>query len=63
MPAVEETLEILKLVPDRIGHGTCLDVESGGSKDLEDLVLKHRIPLGKVLQTITTLRVNTRDTT
>ena len=46
VPAVDETLEILKLVPDRIGHGTCLDVESGGTKELEDLVLKHRIPLG-----------------
>lgn len=45
VPAIEETLEILKLVPGRIGHGTCLDTESGGSKELEDLVLKHKIPL------------------
>ena len=47
MPAIEETLEVLKIVPDRIGHGTCLDEESGGSKELVDLVLKHKIPLGK----------------
>lgn len=45
VPAIEETLEVLKIVPDRIGHGTCLDEESGGSKELVDLVLKHKIPL------------------
>ena len=46
VPAIEETLEVLKIVPDRIGHGTCLDMESGGSQELVDLVLKHKIPLG-----------------
>ncbi|KAK3606009.1 hypothetical protein CHS0354_025041 [Potamilus streckersoni] len=45
VPAVEETEEVLKILPDRIGHGTCLHPNAGGSQGLVDTVLQHRIPL------------------
>lgn len=45
VPAISETLEILKILPDRIGHGTCLQPETGGSQELVDFVYKHQIPL------------------
>ncbi|XP_052766225.1 adenosine deaminase-like protein isoform X1 [Mya arenaria] len=45
VPAPEETWKILQVTPDRIGHGTCLQPDTGGSKQLEDFVTRHRIPL------------------
>ncbi|KAL3867509.1 hypothetical protein ACJMK2_044708 [Sinanodonta woodiana] len=45
VPAVDETEEMLKIIPDRIGHGTCLHPDAGGSQGLVDTVLQHRIPL------------------
>lgn len=43
----EETDLLLNLPPDRIGHGTFLHPEVGGSQNLVDKVLKNNIPLGK----------------
>lgn len=46
IPAIDETLEILKIVPpDRIGHGTCLHSEAGGNEELVDYVSKLNIPI------------------
>lgn len=45
VPAIDETLEVLKLPPDRIGHGTCLHSEAGGSDELADYVYRYKIPL------------------
>lgn len=48
MPSqLEETDLLLDLPPDRIGHGTFLHPEMGGSESLVQKVLKHNIPLGK----------------
>lgn len=44
---LEETDLLLNLPPDRIGHGTFLHPEVGGSKNLVDKVVKNNIPLGK----------------
>lgn len=44
---LDETDLLLNLPPDRIGHGTFLHPEVGGSKSLVDKVLKNHIPLGK----------------
>lgn len=44
---LEETDLLLDLPPDRIGHGTFLHPEVGGSEDLVQKVLKNNIPLGK----------------
>lgn len=44
---LDETELLLNLPPDRIGHGTFLHPEVGGSKSLVDKVLKNHIPLGK----------------
>lgn len=41
----EETDFLLNLPPDRIGHGTFLHPEVGGSQNLVDKVLKNNIPL------------------
>lgn len=43
----EESELLLNLPPDRIGHGTFLHPEMGGSQSLVDKVVKNRIPLGK----------------
>ncbi|CAG2214522.1 Adenosine deaminase-like protein A,Adenosine deaminase-like protein [Mytilus edulis] len=45
VPNIEETLAMLKLPPNRIGHGTCLLPEVGGSEELTDYVYTHKIPL------------------
>ncbi|KAL5004933.1 hypothetical protein ScPMuIL_018389 [Solemya velum] len=45
VPNKEETMALLKVLPDRIGHGTCLHQEAGGSLELVEFVAKHRIPL------------------
>lgn len=44
---LEESDLLLNLPPDRIGHGTFLHPEVGGSKGLVDKVVKNNIPLGK----------------
>lgn len=44
---LEESDLLLNLPPDRIGHGTFLHPEMGGSQHLVDKVLKNNIPLGK----------------
>lgn len=45
---LEETDLLLNLPPDRIGHGTFLHPEVGGSQSLVDKVVKNNIPLGKL---------------
>ncbi|XP_028304829.1 N6-Methyl-AMP deaminase isoform X2 [Gouania willdenowi] len=42
---LEETDLLLHLPPDRIGHGTFLHPEVGGSQSLVDKVVKNNIPL------------------
>ncbi|XP_071351862.1 N6-Methyl-AMP deaminase [Trachinotus anak] len=42
---LEESDLLLNLPPDRIGHGTFLHPEVGGSQNLVDKVLKNNIPL------------------
>ncbi|XP_037538978.1 adenosine deaminase-like protein [Nematolebias whitei] len=42
---LEESDLLLNLPPDRIGHGTFLHPEMGGSQHLVDKVVKNRIPL------------------
>lgn len=44
---LEETDLLLNLPPERIGHGTFLHPDVGGSKSLVDKVVKNNIPLGK----------------
>lgn len=46
---LEETELLLNLPPDRIGHGTFLHPEVGGSKGFVDKVVNNNIPLGKRL--------------
>lgn len=43
----EESNLLLSLPPDRIGHGTFLHPEMGGSQSLVDQVVTNNIPLGK----------------
>ena len=38
---------LLNLIPDRIGHGTCIHPENGGSEDLVNIVEEHSIPIGE----------------
>ncbi|XP_077599284.1 N6-Methyl-AMP deaminase [Stigmatopora nigra] len=42
---LKESELLLNLPPDRIGHGTFLCPDVGGSQSLVDKVLKHKIPL------------------
>ena len=44
---LEETELLLTLPPDRIGHGTFLHPDVGGSQTLVDAVVKNNIPLGE----------------
>ena len=44
---MEETELLLTLPPDRIGHGTFLHPDVGGSQTLVDAVVKNNIPLGE----------------
>ena len=46
VPNVEEAHILLEFTPDRIGHGTCLHPDSGGSQVLLDVVETHSIPIG-----------------
>ncbi|XP_013406866.1 adenosine deaminase-like protein [Lingula anatina] len=41
----EETLEVLKLIPGRVGHGTFLLPEDGGNQELVDVMVQNKIPL------------------
>lgn len=43
----EESELLLDLPPDRIGHGTFLHPEVGGSGSLVDKVCKGNIPIGE----------------
>lgn len=43
----DESELLLNIPPDRIGHGTYLHPEVGGSQSLVDTVRKHNTPLGK----------------
>ncbi|XP_065827088.1 adenosine deaminase-like protein isoform X3 [Oscarella lobularis] len=45
VPNVEESLALLKFNPDRLGHGTCLFPERGGTQELVDYMFNKRIPL------------------
>lgn len=47
---LEETDLLLDLPPDRIGHGTFLHPEVGGSERLVQKVLKNNTPLGNDTQ-------------
>lgn len=44
---MEESRVLLELIPDRIGHGTCIHPEYGGTKDLVNIVKEHSIPIGE----------------
>ena len=44
-----ETLLLLTLPPDRIGHGTFLLPSSGGTEKLSEIVSNCKIPLGLLL--------------
>ena len=43
----DETNALLALPPDRIGHGTFLHPECGGSEIFINTIRKHNIPIGK----------------
>lgn len=43
----DESVLLLNLPPDRIGHRTFLHPELGGSDSLVDKVCKQNIPIGK----------------
>lgn len=45
VPDIDETRVLLSLIPDRIGHGTCIHPENGGADDLVKIVEKHLIPI------------------
>jgi len=45
VPDVEDVRVLLDLIPDRIGHGTCIHPENGGSDDLVKIVEEHSIPI------------------
>ncbi|XP_073242909.1 N6-Methyl-AMP deaminase-like isoform X2 [Porites lutea] len=45
VPDIDETRVLLSLIPDRIGHGTCIHPENGGADDLVNIVEKHLIPI------------------
>lgn len=45
----EDSLQLLKVLPDRVGHGTFLHPEMGGSQEMLELMLKHSLPLGEDL--------------
>ncbi|KAJ7385324.1 hypothetical protein OS493_016400 [Desmophyllum pertusum] len=45
VPDLEDTRVLLNLIPDRIGHGTCIHPENGGAEDLVNTVEEHSIPI------------------
>ncbi len=38
---------MLKIPPDRIGHGTFLHPSRGGSEEILDILKKNRVPFGE----------------
>lgn len=44
---MKEARILLNLIPDRIGHGTCIHPENGGAEDLVNIVEEHSIPIGQ----------------
>lgn len=46
VPNVEEVEEIIEFLPDRIGHGTCILKEFGGTDELFQKFLESKIPVG-----------------
>lgn len=46
VPNIKETEEIIDFVPDRIGHGTCIVSEFGGSDEMFQKFLESKIPVG-----------------
>lgn len=47
VPNEEETNDILKFKPDRLGHCTCIHPSLQGSQQLFDMLLESKIPVGK----------------
>lgn len=47
VPDLEESRVLLNVIPDRIGHGTCIHPEYGGAEDLVNIVEEHSIPIGE----------------
>lgn len=45
VPDLKEARILLNLIPDRIGHGTCIHSENGGAEDLVNIVEEHSIPI------------------
>ena len=45
----EETGLLLSATPDRIGHGTFLTSNLGGTADNVELIRSRRIPIGQLL--------------
>lgn len=45
VPFVAETKSYLEFGPDRIGHGTCIHPEMGGSDELLNMLLTSKIPI------------------
>ncbi len=39
---------MLRMLPDRVGHGTFLHPDRGGTDEILALMDKHRIPLGSI---------------
>lgn len=48
VPNEEETNDILKFKPDRLGHCTCIHPSLQGSQQLFDMLLESKIPIGKI---------------
>lgn len=46
VPNIKETEDIIDFLPDRIGHGTCIVAEYGGSDELFQKFLESKIPVG-----------------
>lgn len=42
-----DTTDILKFKPNRLGHCTCIHPSLQGSKQLFDMLLESKIPVGK----------------
>ena len=42
-----ETKTLLSCSPDRIGHGTFLHPDVGGTDEIIDIVLSKKVPIGK----------------
>lgn len=47
IPNEMEIIDILKFKPDRLGHCTCIHPDLQGSKQLFNMLLESKIPVGK----------------